>query len=400
MIVQDLETFVVGNPPPYFGGRYFIFVKLTTDSGITGIGEAYVATTGPHVVATMIEDVADRHLGGRNPFNIEEFWRRAHGSGYSLRPDITLVGVISALEIACWDIIGKETGRPVYDLLGGRVHERLRSYTYLYPKDGDGGDVYIDPEMAAQRAAEEVARGFTAVKFDPAGPYTVYDGRQRSLQRLQLSERFVAAIRDAVGTTADILFGTHGQFSASGAIRLARRLEPYEPLWFEEPTPPHSPSEMAKVASATSIPIATGERLATKYEFARVLEAGAASILQPDLGRSGGILETKKIAALGEVYDALVAPHLYCGPVVGAANIRLATCIPNFLILEGIRDWGGFHADILETPIQWVDGYVIPPTAPGLGVELDEEVARAHPYEGDELHLTPGLEPMPPSEDL
>jgi len=148
------------------------------------------------------------------------------------------------------------------------------------------------------------------------------------------------------------------------------------------------------VARGTSIPIATGERLTTKSEFARVLEAGAANILQPNLGRAGGILEGKKIAALAEAHNAQIAPHLYCGPIVGAANIQLATCSPNFLILEGILDWGGFHAEILKTPLPWEEGYLIPPTAPGLGVELDEEVARAHPYDGDGLHLDITEEPF------
>ena len=152
--------------------------------------------------------------------------------------------------------------------------------------------------------------------------------------RLELSERFVKRIREAVGTKADLLFGTHGQFTTSGAIRLARRLEPYDPLWFEEPVPPEMPEEMAKVARATSIPIATGERLTTKYEFARVLATGAANILQMNLGRVGGLLEAKKIAAMAEAHYAQIAPHLYCGPVVGAANIHLAASIPNFLILE------------------------------------------------------------------
>jgi galactonate dehydratase len=158
-------------------------------------------------------------------------------------------------------------------------------------------------------------------------------------------------------------------------------------LWFEEPTPPEMPEEMAVVARATSIPVATGERLTTKYEFARVLQAGAASILQMNLGRVGGLLEAKKIAGMAETHYAQIAPHLYCGPVVGAANIQLAACSPNFLILESIRTWGGFHAQILKSPIRWEDGHVIPPTAPGLGVELDEEVAAAHPYEGNHLHL-------------
>jgi len=175
--------------------------------------------------------------------------------------------------------------------------------------------------------------------------------------------------------------------TAAGAIRLARRLEPYDPLWLEEPVPPDAPQEMAHVARATSIPIAAGERLATKYDFARVLEAGAAAILQLNLGRVGGILESKKIAGMAEVRHAQIAPHLYCGPVVGAANIQLATCSPNFLILEGIERWDGFHAQILRKPVRWENGYVIPSAEPGLGVELNEEVAASHPYTGKLLHL-------------
>ena len=406
MRVAGVETFVVGNPPPRHGGRYFLFVQLTTDDGIVGVGEAYVATVGPHLVADMLVDVADRHLVGRSPFDVEAFWRRAYGSGYALRPDPTLCGVLSALEMACWDIIGKATGRPVYDLLGGRVHEGLRSYTYLYPEGGDaydpldGPNLNSDPDLAAEAAVRAGEMGFTAVKFDPAGPYSVYDGRQPSLERLDLSVRYTRASREAVGDRADLLFGTHGQFTPSGALRLARRLEAYDPLWFEEPVPPDDLEGMARVAAGTTIPVATGERLTTVSEFAAVLRAGAASILQPDLGRSGGILQGKKLASVGEVHPALLAPRCYCGPVVAAANIALATSSPNFLILESIDRWDGFHADLLQSPIRWEDGMVIPSTEPGLGGVLDVDVARAHPYEGNELHLTPENDPIPVREDL
>jgi L-alanine-DL-glutamate epimerase-like enolase superfamily enzyme len=395
--VVGVETFVVGNPPPRWGGRYFIFVKLTTDSGVTGIGEVYVATFSPDVVTQMIDDVAGRHVVDHDPFRIETMWREVYGRGFSLRPDVSLMGVMSGLEMACWDIIGKELGKPVYELLGGRVNDRLRSYTYLYPPDGIDAyadhPVYDDPDAAAARAAHEVERGFTAVKFDPIGRYSVFDGRQPTLEELDRSEAMIKAIRAAVGPRADLLVGTHGQFTAAGAVRFARRIEPYDPLWFEEPVPPDDPVGLATVARQTSVPIATGERLTTKYEFARVLETRGASILQPNLGRCGGLLEGKKIAALAEVSSAQIAPHLYCGPVVGAANIQLAACSPNFLVLESIGDWGGFHAEILKTPIRWEDGYVIPPEAPGLGVELDEAVARAHPYDGDELHLEMSEQP-------
>ncbi|MEX2202134.1 MAG: mandelate racemase/muconate lactonizing enzyme family protein [Dongiaceae bacterium] len=390
MKIREFRTFVVGNPPPGFGGRYFVFVKLVTDNNIVGYGEAYCATFGPKIVAAMIEDICERHVVGADPFHIEELWRRVYGRGYSLRPDISMMGALSAIEMAMWDIVGKAVEKPVYELLGGRVHERLRSYTYIYPEAHEGAEVYADPDRSAEIAAGYVKQGFTAVKFDPAGPYTVYDPRQPALDRIALSVEFCRKIRDAVGSKADLLFGTHGQFTASGAIRLARQLEPFDPLWFEEPTPPEMPEEMALVARATSIPIATGERLATKYEFARVLAHRAASILQMNLGRVGGILEAKKIAAIAEVHYAQIAPHLYCGPIVGAANVQIAACSPNFLILESIRQWGGFHAEILTSPMRWEDGYVIPPTAPGLGVELNEKVAEAHPFTGTGLHLEMG----------
>jgi 2-dehydro-3-deoxyphosphogalactonate aldolase len=395
MQIVDLRTFVVGNPPPHFGGRYFIFLKLVTDSGIEGVGEVYAATFGPHTIAKMIEDVCARHVIGRDPFKIERMWRSVYGAGYTLRPDISVMGVLSGIEMACWDIVGKELDRPVYELLGGQVHEKLRSYTYLYPKhDEDAQAFYSDPVRSAERAVEYVSQGFTAVKFDPAGPYTVFDPRQPSLDDIARSVEFVKNIREAVGTRADLLFGTHGQFTASGAIRLARQLEPFDPLWFEEPTPPENTREMARVARQTTIPVAAGERLTTKYEFARVLESQAASILQMALGRVGGILEGKKIAGMAETYYAQIAPHLYCGPIEGAANVQISACSPNFLILESIQQWGGFHADILKKPITWENGYVIPPTEPGLGVELNEEVALAHPYEEKYLHLEMVEEPI------
>ncbi len=387
MHIQECEVLVVGNPPPGFGGRYFILVRLETNDGIVGWGEVYCATFSPHVVARMIEDTAARYVIGADPTAIESVWRRVYSAGYGQRPDITLVAILSGLEIAMWDIAGKAADKPVWALLGGRVHERLRAYTYLYPGPGEGADFYDDAERSAAAAAVAVEQGFTAVKFDPAGAYSAFDPRQPSQTQLERSARFCRLIRDAVGARADLLFGTHGQFTASGAIRMARRLEPFDPLWFEEPTPPEMPEEMAKVARATSIPIATGERLATKYEIARVLAAGAASIIQINLGRCGGLLEGKKIAALAETHYAQVAPHLYCGPVVGAANIQLATTLPNFLILESIQDWGGFHAALLKQPIQFEAGWVRPPETPGIGVEVDIEVARAHPYEGPELHL-------------
>src|SRR5580704_14354183 len=388
MKLDSVQVFLVSNPPPGFCGRYFVFLKLKTACGIEGVGEVYAATFGPKVLAAMIEDLFARRFIGRDPFKIESLWRESYGSGFTLRPDLSLMSVISGLEMACWDIIGKAVEQPVYNLLGGKVHERLRSYTYLYPAANEGEEFYHDADRSAQRASEYVAEGFTGLKFDPTGGYSAYDPRQPSQEALERTVRLVRMVREAVGRRADLLLGTHGQFTTSGAIRLARQLEPYDPLWFEEPVPPEMPEQMALVARGTRIPIATGERLTTKYEFARVLAAGAANMLQINLGRVGGLLEAKKVAALAEVHYAQIAPHLYCGPIVGAANIQIAACSPNFLILEGIQRWGGFHASILKAPIRWESGYVIPPTAAGLGVELNETVALANPYkEADELHL-------------
>lgn len=402
MKLDKLETFVVGNPPPRHGGRYFIFVRLTTACGITGIGEIYNATFGPDLCAAMAHDVFERQFAGQNPHHIERLWRQTYGAGFTMRPDVTVMGVLSGLEMACWDIIGKAADQPVYELLGGKVHERLRSYTYLYPAEGDvypdpdQPNVYNDADIAAEAAARAVDQGFTAIKFDPAGPYTIYDGHQPTLGDLERSEMFCRQIRAAVGDKADLLFGTHGQFTVSGAKRMARRLEAYDPLWFEEPIPPENPTDMAEVARYTSIPVAAGERLCTKHEFARVLEAGAASILQMNLGRVGGILEAKKIAGMAETRQAQIAPHLYCGPVVAAANIQLATCSPNFLILESIGKFDGPFMDFLTTPITWEDGYVLPPTTPGLGFELNDAALAANPYTGTELHLGMATTPVTP----
>ena len=387
MKIKDIRTYVVENPAPHYGGLYWVFLKLTTDNGVSGIGEAYSVPFHPQIVARMIEDVFERYVAESDPFKIERLWRIVYSSGYTQRSDLSIMGVLSAIEMACWDIIGKELDKPVYELLGGQVHEKLRTYSYLYPQESDPSNVYDDPELAAERAAEYVKMGFSAVKFDPTGPYSAYDPRQLSLEALEHAENFVRRVRDAVGSKCDLLFGTHGQMTAASAIRLAKRLEKYDPLWFEEPVPPENMEEMARVARSTSIPIATGERLATKYEFAGLLSKQAASILQMALGRVGGILEAKKIAGMAEAHYALIAPHLYCGPIEGAANIQIGTCSPNFLIQEGIQTWGGFQAEILKEPICWQEGYIIPSSKPGLGVELDEAVAAMHPYTGKRLHL-------------
>ena len=394
MRLTNCETFVVGNPPPGFGGRYFIFVKLVTDNGIIGYGEIYSVSFSPHLTAELARDIFARYLLGQDPHNIETFMRRAYSSGFTQRPDPTVAGVVSGLEIAMMDIVGKAHDMPCYALLGGRVHDRLRCYTYLYPDENEtAADFYNNADASAARAAQKQAEGFTAVKFDPAGAYTSFDGHMPAGEDIRRSGEFCQKIREAVGGNCDLLFGTHGQFTAAGAIRLAQAIAPFDPLWFEEPVPPDNPAEMAKVARAVTIPVATGERLCMAAEFASLLDHNAAAILQPDLGRAGGIREAAKIAAMAAVKHVQIAPHLYCGPIVAAANIQFAAATPNFLITEMIDNMTGFHAELLDNPIQIEDGHVVIPNRPGLGVELNEEVARAHPYNGDQLHLEMNAKP-------
>ena len=394
MKLRDIEVLVVGNPPPSFGGRYFTLVKVTTSNGIVGWGEVYAASIGPRAMRAVIADVFHRHAAGTSPFDVERLFRRCHSAGFSQRPDPTVMGAFSGIEMACWDIVGKALDQPVHRLIGGRVNERLRAYTYLYPTPAqDPATFYNDPDAAGIAAAAWADEGFTAVKFDPAGPYTVMDPHVPGQRDLARSERFCARVREAVGERADILFGTHGQFTPGGALRMARRIAPHDPLWFEEPVPPDSWASLREICRTSPVPVATGERLTTAFEFAAALDAGVA-IAQPALGRAGGISQGRKIAALAEARHAQVAPHLYCGPVEALANIQLGAALPNLLVVEMIGRMDGVHAELLDRPIRLEEGHVIPSERPGLGHEVNEAVARAHPWDGDRLHLEMQDEPV------
>ena len=392
MKLSDLEVFVVAPPAPGWGGRYWIFTKVTTRSGIVGYGEVYASAVAPEVMVSVIEDVFNRHMLGENPENIELMFRRTYSSGFTQRPDPTIMGAFSGLEIACWDILGKSRSRPVWALLGGKMNDRIRAYTYLYPlPHHDIMAFWTSPDLAAEAAIEAINRGYTAVKFDPAGPYTLRGGHNPAMADISLSVAFCKAIREAVGDKADLLFGTHGQFTTSGAIRLAKALEPYSPLWFEEPIPPDNFLEFSEVARATSIPIAAGERLTTKAEFGALLRTGGVKILQPALGRAGGIWEMKKVAGIAEIFNAEMAPHLYAGPVEWAANVHLATSIPNILMAETIET--SFHSSLIGGSIKIENGFIVPPEEPGLGIIFDETVAKENPYKGTGLHLEMQEEP-------
>ncbi|MCX6376844.1 MAG: mandelate racemase/muconate lactonizing enzyme family protein, partial [Armatimonadetes bacterium] len=228
----------------------------------------------------------------------------------------------SGIEIACWDIIGKALNRPIYDLLGGKYRDRVRTYSYIYPEDSQEWheETWYNPDECAARALEYVKAGFTAVKLDPVEYEQAAPPWQPSLAGLENAEKVIAAVRKAVGNRCDIIVGTHGQFTPSAAIRFAKRIERYDPLWFEEPVPPEHPEVLKKIIAATSIPIATGERLTTKYEFVPLLDAGV-DIIQIDVSVVGGILEAKKIAGMAEARHAQITPHSWAGPI----SFRLST---------------------------------------------------------------------------
>ena len=387
MKITDVKTWAVATPPPHKGGHYWIFVKLTTDNGISGYGEVYGVPFGPQVVCQMVENAFERHVVGQSPFDIEKIFRTIYSAGFTQRPDLSTGGVISGIEIACWDIVGKALNQPIHNLMGGKVHERLRSYTYLYPDYSDGSvttaeNFHGSAEHQAERLQHYMDLGFTAVGFDPVMPMGAFDPRQLSLEALEGAETMFKNLREVAGNKCDLMCKTHGQLTTSSAIRLARRMEKFDPLWFEEPVPPCNPNEMARVARSTTIPISGGERLVGRFELSKVLETQAIQILQPALGRVGGLLEGKKIAAMAEAYYAQFAPHLYAGPIEAAANIQLSATLPNFLILESIDTFDGFFNDLLVNPIDWDEGYVNVPDRPGLGYELNEELCDANPYEG------------------
>ncbi len=372
MKIVDVQTILVGNVPPYHGGRRWLFVKLVTDEGIEGLGEWSTGQVGREASQIkLIEDLAEKFVIGADPFQIERLWQQIYATDHDFRhPGLTSTPALSAIEMACWDIVGKALNQPVYNLLGGQFHEKLRAYAYM-PTEG----IWDSPEKAGEIAAELLKKGNTAMKFDPF-PSPLPRPRDIPLAEIIRAAAIFKAIRDAVGDEVEIGIGTHGQLTTSSAIRVASILEPYHPFWFEEPVSPENVDEMARVAAHTSIPIATGERLLTKYEFVEIFHKQAAQIIQLDVGHCGGILESKKIAGMAEAHYASIAPHTFCGPVAAAAAIQLDTCSPNFLIQE--FNVTTLHSDILRTPIQFEAGHIIPPTAPGLGVELNADVVTAH----------------------
>ena len=391
MKITDVRTIIVqndadwsrgGDEPAYRGGKYLLFLEIVTDEGITGLGERITGNTFSGAgrdfpiedmksQIALIHEIGRQYLIGENPFNVELIWQRVFGDRHDFRhPSLHATPALSAIEMACWDIIGKATNQPIYNLLGGMYHEKLKAYAYMPAPEGGYRN---NPELAGETAIKLVEEGNSACKLDPFPPSFPLP-RDIPLADINIACRIFESIRKAVGDKLEVGIGTHGQLTTYSAIRVAHAMEQYSPFWFEEPVPPENVDEMARVAAHTSIPIATGERLVSKYEFSEVLEKQAAQIIQLDVGQCGGILESKKIAGIAEAHYAMIAPHMYCGPIAASAAIQLDTCSPNFVVQEANQ--GPLHKIIFKEPIVFENGFIIPPTGPGLGIELDMDVLK------------------------
>lgn len=351
---------------PVWGGfRNYFFLVIDTDEGIYGVGEGGIPSRELASMA-LIEHLKPL-LIGEDPFRIEHLWQKLWRCGFFPAEGL-LSAVISAIDIALWDIKGKALGVPVYELLGGRVRDKVRMYTHF------GG---ATPEALAANARAKVERGWTAIKTVPVPITNMVDGPRK----LRQAEEGLRAVREAVGEDVDILLDLHGRLTPQMAIQYGKRFEQYAPFFLEEPVPAENPAAMAPVARALSTPIATGERLFLRWGFRELLDAGAASVLQPDPCHAGGISEVRRIAAMAEVHYAAVAPHNPYGPVATAVAVHLDLACPNFLIQEMVDPLETPEAQsLVRDPLPVVDGHILPPTKPGLGIEVDEaECARRVP---------------------
>ena len=358
------------------GHSNWTFVKLYTDEGVTGVGEATLEGRDNEVIAHLESYKA--FLIGLNPFNIEEIWNSIHRHQFWSGGPVTTTA-LSGLDHALWDLKGKALGVPVYDLLGGKLRDKVRAYANAWFR---GAETPVD---FARCAKEMTAAGFTAIKWDPF--------RHGSQVIAKEDEKFaiecVAAVRDAVGPDVDLCIECHGRFNMWSAIRMARKLEQFDPFFYEEPIPPDNADAMAEVARAINIPVATGERLYTRWEFRPLLEKNAVRIIQPDICHTGGISELRKIATMAESYYVAFQPHNANGPISTLASLHVDASTPNFIIQEFFYPQLELYNKLLTEPIEYKDGYVTVPDRPGLGADLDEEAVKAHPPKPEYTsHLT------------
>jgi galactonate dehydratase len=359
--------------------RNITFVKVETDEGITGVADAR-ALNRDETVTAYLHETAPRYVLGADPFDIELLVHRMSLQDFGRAGEVVMTG-IALIEIACWDIVGQALGQPVYRLLGGAVRDRIKAYANgWYTVERTPDEFYA----AAKRVVE---RGYHALKFDPFGAGFYEIDRKERNRVISLVE----AVRDAVGPDVEILIEMHGRFNPVTAVAMARELEPFKPSWLEEPVPPENLAALKKVADAIAplgIPIATGERIHTPFEYRELFELQAADIIQTDITHFGGILNAKKLAAWANAYYILIAPHNVGGPASTAAALHLAASTPNFKIQEYFNDFAEAYVNEAASGLpQVVDGYFSLPEGPGLGLKLNEDVIEAYPQKKVHFNL-------------
>jgi galactonate dehydratase len=366
MRISRFETFLANA-----GLRNYLFIRLTTDTGLTGVGEATLEWQ-EKTVQTLCHEWVERRVLGRDPFDIESVIGGMIRDQY--QGGATVMTAISGVEIALWDLIGKACNQPVYRLLGGRCHDSIPAYA-----NGWYGGARTPAEFA-ERAGAAVVRGYRALKFDPFG--TAW--KEMTADASDLVIERVAAVREAVGPHIQLMIEFHGRLSAGCAIAIMRRLEPFHPTWCEEPVAPESLDLLAEVKASTTLPIAAGERLYTLADFARLTQLHAADVVQMDIAHCGGLLLSKKIAALAAVQDLRVAPHCSIGPVALAAALHFDLSTPNFMIQEAFGEFDvPWRNDLVQgwNPIR--NAEFVLSDEPGLGLDIDEATIVAHPYKVD-----------------
>ncbi|MGF1342121.1 mandelate racemase/muconate lactonizing enzyme family protein [Streptomyces flavovirens] len=367
MRITGISTHVVGTP-----WRNLTYVRVHTDEGLTGVGETRMLGRTNALVG-YLEEASANHITGSDPFAVEDLVRRMKYGDYGRAGEIVMSG-IAVVEMACWDIKGKALGVPVWQLLGGKVTDRVKAYANGWYTTERTPDAYHEAARAV------VGRGYRALKIDPFGTGHLELGQEETRYAVSLIE----AVRDAIGPDTELMLEMHGRFSPATAVRIAREMAPFAPAWLEEPVPPENLKALAKVAEKVDQPIATGERVHDRIEFRELFESQAADIIQPDVGHIGGILEARKLAATAETHYVMVAPHNVGGSVLTAANLQLAGCTPNFKILEHFNDFA--DADIKKVvkgapQVDPATGCFTLSDAPGLGVELDVEAAAEFPQQ-------------------
>lgn len=379
MKVTDVKAFVVD-----CYRTNWVFVKVYTDEGITGVGEGTLEYKEKAFLGAL-EHIKE-YLVGKDPRNIESHWHMTYRDAY-WRGGPVLMSALSAVEMALWDILGKSLNTPVYQLLGGKYHEKVRIYVNGWFAGAR------EPEEFGEKARIAVQKGITAMKWDPFGKSYL----QISNADLDKALRNIAAVREAVGDSVDLLIEGHGRFDVPTGIKIARELEQFKPMFFEEPTPPDNLDALKAVRDKSPVAISAGERLYSRWDYRKLFDIRAADYIQPDISHAGGISELKKIAAEAESRYIPFAPHNPSGPVANAATLQLAASCPNFCILEIMYQDVSWRKDVTNEKLQYADGYMTIPDAPGLGIEIDEAACLAHPYKAHTLrHYTGALTDIRP----